>query len=477
MKDEFYNLTVKGNDLKTYIKRFQELAVLCPTMVPNFEKLVEVFIEGLPKSIEGNVTASKPQTWEEAITITQRLMDQVTKHNSMQGTNDHKRKFDDRRTFTNNNYQNNRNNNNNNRNNDHQQQQNKRQETVRAYIAAPTENSRYTGSFPLCKKCTLHHTGPYTVKCQTCNKVGHLTRNYRNKGPATGSNLQPVSVTCHACREKGHYRNQCPKANNNAYGRAYLLRDKNAHQDPYVVTGTFLLNQHLAKVLFDSGADKSFVSISLASMLNIPPITLDTTTTYDIKMADRNLVGTNTVIQGCTLILLNKHFKIDRMPIKLGSFDVIIGVDWLSKYHARIICDEKVVHIPIDCETLIIRDVERTKEFTFGTARLKQSRNLASVLHRIEIRNSWTRSATIGDLFKDFFEDCKKSLTKLPQKTRAISCGENKWKLPMLKQKLCKVLILALPEGNDDFVVYCDASLQGLGAVLMQREKVIAYAS
>ncbi|GJT37084.1 reverse transcriptase domain-containing protein [Tanacetum coccineum] len=255
---------------------------------------MEVFIGGLPKSIKGNVTASKPQTLEEAITITQRLMDQVTKHNSVQGTNDHKRKFDDRRTFTNNNYQNNRNNNNNNRNNDHHQQQNRRQETVRAYAATPTENSRYAGNLPLCKRCILHHTGPCTVKCQTCNK-------------------------------KGHYKNQCPKANNSAHERAYLLRDKNAHQDPNIVMGTFLLNQHLARVLFDSGADKSFVSISLASMLNIPPITLDTT--YDIEMADGNLVGTNTVIQGCTLILLNQPFEIDLMPIKLGSFDVVIVME------------------------------------------------------------------------------------------------------------------------------------------------------
>ncbi|GKA91990.1 retrovirus-related pol polyprotein from transposon TNT 1-94 [Tanacetum coccineum] len=77
MEDEFYNLTVKGNDLKTYVRRFQELAVLCPTMVPNSEKLMEVFIGGLPRSIEGNVTTSKPQTLEEAITITQRLMDQL----------------------------------------------------------------------------------------------------------------------------------------------------------------------------------------------------------------------------------------------------------------------------------------------------------------------------------------------------------------------------------------------------------------
>ncbi|GJU77064.1 putative reverse transcriptase domain-containing protein [Tanacetum coccineum] len=140
--------------------------------------------------------------------------------------------------------------------------------------------------------------------------------NCRNNGLATGSNLQPVFVTCHACGEKGHYKSQCSRANNNAHGRAYLLRDKNAHQDPNIVMGTFFLNRHLARVLFDSGADKSF---------------------------------------GCTMILLNQPFEIDLMPIKLGSFNVVIGMDWLSKYHARIICDEKVIHIPIDGETSIIR--------------------------------------------------------------------------------------------------------------------------
>nr|GFB84514.1 reverse transcriptase domain-containing protein [Tanacetum cinerariifolium] len=76
MEDEFYNLVVKENDLRTYIRRFQELALLCPNMVPNSEKLKEGFIGGLPRSIEGNVTALKPQTLEEVITITQRLMEQ-----------------------------------------------------------------------------------------------------------------------------------------------------------------------------------------------------------------------------------------------------------------------------------------------------------------------------------------------------------------------------------------------------------------
>ncbi|GJR48829.1 hypothetical protein Tco_1316932 [Tanacetum coccineum] len=187
MEDEFYGLTVNGSDLKTYIRRFQELAFLCPNMVPNSEKLMEAFIGGLPQSIEGNVTALKPQTLEEATNITHRLMDQIIKRNSVKETNDHKRKFDDRRNTTNNNnysnnhdkdnYPNDRNNNNhsnnhinknnypdnhnnNNRNNDHHPQQNGRHEIFKA-----TGNRGYNGPHPLCRKCTLHHTGPCTVKC------------------------------------------------------------------------------------------------------------------------------------------------------------------------------------------------------------------------------------------------------------------------------------------------------------------------
>ncbi|GJU37216.1 reverse transcriptase domain-containing protein [Tanacetum coccineum] len=200
MEDEFYNLVVKGNDLKTYIRRFQELAVLCPNMVPNSEKLMEAFIGGLPQSIEGNVTASKPQTLEEATNIAHRLMDQIIKHDSVQETNNHKRKFEDKRnTIENNNYpkyrnnnnhSNNRNNdnyqnnhNNHNRNNDYHHQQNRRQETIRTYPA-----KRYHGYLPLCTRCTLHHTGVCTVKCRTCNEVGHLTRNCRDKRSTAENN-------------------------------------------------------------------------------------------------------------------------------------------------------------------------------------------------------------------------------------------------------------------------------------------------
>ncbi|GJS99441.1 reverse transcriptase domain-containing protein [Tanacetum coccineum] len=211
MEDEFYNLSVKGNNHKPYIRRFQELAVLCPNMVPNTEKLLEVFISGLPRSIEGNVTALKPQTLEEATNIAQRLMDQIIKHDSVQETNDRKRKLEDERnTIINNNYQNNYNN-----NNDYHQQQNKKQETFKTYAAT----NGYTGNLPLCKRCRLHHTGPCSVKCQVCNKIGHQTKYCKNKRPTTRNDLQTVSVICNACGKKEHYANQRSKANNWATGK------------------------------------------------------------------------------------------------------------------------------------------------------------------------------------------------------------------------------------------------------------------
>nr|GEV22028.1 putative ribonuclease H-like domain-containing protein [Tanacetum cinerariifolium] len=244
MENEFYHMTVKGNDLKTYVRRFQELVTLCPTMVSNSKKMMEAFIGELHRSIEGNVIASKPQTLEEAINIAQRLMNQVTKHTLVQVPSDHKQKFDDRRTF-NNNY---RNTNTNNCYNNYQPQQNQRQEAVRAYATTPAKNNGYNRNSPLCKKCILYHTGPCTAKCNTCNKVGHLTKNCNNKGPATGSNLLPVTVTCHACGGKRELCKSCRKTtNNNAQERSYMQRDINAHQNPNVVTGLSSYYQRFIK--------------------------------------------------------------------------------------------------------------------------------------------------------------------------------------------------------------------------------------
>ncbi|GKE16919.1 reverse transcriptase domain-containing protein [Tanacetum coccineum] len=293
-------------------------------------------------------------------------------------------------------------------------------------------------------------------------------------------------------------------------------------------------------------------------------------------MVDENLVNRNTVIQGATLPLLNQPFKIDLMSIKLGSFDVVIGMDWLSKYHAIIICDEKVIHIPINDETLIIRVMEKksdekrlediqvvrkfpevfpenlpglppvrqelsdqfqeladrgfirpstspwgapvlfvkTKDGSFRMCLSVYSKiDLRSGYHQLRVRDEdisktafrtryghygfqvmpfgLTNAPTVFmDLmnqirqflglagyyqrFIKYFSKIAKSLTELTQKNKKYIWGKDQeTAFQLLKQKLCEAPILALPEGNDDFVVYCDASHQGLGAVLMQREKHI----
>nr|GFA88109.1 putative reverse transcriptase domain-containing protein [Tanacetum cinerariifolium] len=82
---------------------------------------------------------------------------------------------------------------------------------------------------------------------------------------------------------------------------------------------------------------------------------------YDVELADGRIVGLNTIIRGCTLNFLNHPFNIDLMPVEIGSFDVIIGMDWLEKYQAVIVYAEKIVRIPWGNETLIIRGDERDR--------------------------------------------------------------------------------------------------------------------
>ncbi|GKD53296.1 putative reverse transcriptase domain-containing protein [Tanacetum coccineum] len=275
-----------------YCPRTKELAVLCPNMVPNTEKFMEVFIRGLPRSIKGNVTTSKPQTLEEAITITQRLM---------------------------------------------------HQETFRSYAATPTKNSRYTGSLPLCRMHLASQGNLDNVQVSDLQYGGsyEITVNAEIKGPATGSNQQPVSIICHACGKKGHYNYKYSKTNNNAHRRAYLL-SQGIHVDPAKIEAV-------------------------------------------------------------------KNWASPTTPIEIRQF---LG---LAGYYRRFIKD---------------------------------------------------------------FQKIAKPLTKLTQKNKKYIWEEDqKSAFQLRKQKHYEAPILALPKGNDDFVVNCDASLQGLGAVLMQKEKVIAYAS
>ncbi|GJU13995.1 reverse transcriptase domain-containing protein [Tanacetum coccineum] len=300
---KLWNHMVKGVDITTYNRRFQELAILCPAMVPTIEKLLERYVWGLPQPIQGNVTSFDLATIDEAMRMARRLMDQVVRAGTvLVHDNNHNRNHNNNNPNTNNNNNNNNkrrwndnrrgdnnNPNNQNRNINHHNQQNHRQENARGYatvVAALVGGRGYAGNLPLCNRCKLHHTGPCTIKCTNCQKVGHQTKDYRGKGPATGANTQPI-LTCFGCGEHGHFKNQCPQNNGQqqqggARGKVYVLGDKNAQQDPNVVTGMFLLNNHYAKTLFYSGADKSFVSTTFVSLLNITPTTLDTAFTIEL---------------------------------------------------------------------------------------------------------------------------------------------------------------------------------------------------
>ncbi|GKD46204.1 putative reverse transcriptase domain-containing protein [Tanacetum coccineum] len=140
---------------------------------------------------------------------------------------------------------------------------------------------------------------------------------------------------------------------NGVTAKAYAIGRGGTTPNSNIVTGTFLLNNCYATMLFDSGADRSFVSTTFSALLDVAPSTLDTS--YAIELADGRISETNIVLRGCTLGLLGHPFDIYLMPIELGSFDVIISMDWLAKYHALIVCDEKVVRIPYEDEVLIIR--------------------------------------------------------------------------------------------------------------------------
>ncbi|GJY01368.1 putative reverse transcriptase domain-containing protein [Tanacetum coccineum] len=135
--------------------------------------------------------------------------------------------------------------------------------------------------------------------------------------------------------------------------RAYALGGRYASPDSNIITGTLLLNNRYATILVNTDADRSFVSNTFSALINIIPTTLESH--YDVELADRKIIRVNTIICGCTLNFMNHPFNIDLMPVPLGSFDVIIGMDWLTKYHGVIICDEKIVRVPFGKEMLIFQ--------------------------------------------------------------------------------------------------------------------------
>nr|GEU41223.1 reverse transcriptase domain-containing protein [Tanacetum cinerariifolium] len=241
-------------------------------------------------------------------------------------------------------------------------------------------------------------------------------------------------------------------------------KEGNASRDPdsNVVTGTFLLNNRYASILFDTGADRSFKSIAFSSLIDIIPTPLGNG--YDVELADGKIVGVDTIMRGCTLSFLKNPFNIDLIPVKLGSFDVIIGMYWLRRHLVVIVCDEKLVQIPYGNETLNFRGDESNdgRESRLTVISLEFQIDLipgAAPVARAPYRLAPSEMKELSEQLQELSEKGFKRPSSSP------------WGAPVI------VPILALPEGSEDFVVYCDASHKGLWVVQMQRENVIAYAS
>nr|GEV68261.1 putative reverse transcriptase domain-containing protein [Tanacetum cinerariifolium] len=244
------------------------------------------------------------------------------------------------------------------------------------------------------------------------------------------------------------------------------------------------------------GLDKSFVNTSFSHLIDIDSVRLNTS--YEVELADGRVASTNIVLKGCTINLVGRLFKIDLMPIELGTFDVIIGMDRLVEQDTVIVCGKKVVHVPYKNKTLVVegdREKQLQELSEKGFIRPSSSPWGAPVLfvkkkdgsfrmcidyrelNKLTVKNRYLLPR-IDDLFDQLQGSSVYQRSTYERKNKKFEWEtEAEEAFQTLKQKLCCVPILALPEGSDDFVVYCDASFRGFGAVLMQREKVIAYAS
>ncbi|XP_071715089.1 uncharacterized protein [Rutidosis leptorrhynchoides] len=199
------------------------------------------------------------------------------------------------------------------------------------------EYSGYKGKFPLCAKCNRHHPEDCLKKYDKCKRNGHLADECK-----IGTNM------CYRCGKEGHFRKDCPtasKTNEPARGRAFNINFSEARHDPKLVTGTFLLYNQRVYVLFDSGADRSFVSRDFCH--NLKNVVSSLENLYSIELGNGNLMSADKVYCDCTLTLAGMSFKINVIPIKLGSFDLVVGMDWLAKNRADIVGHQKAIRIPV----------------------------------------------------------------------------------------------------------------------------------
>ncbi|GKE65228.1 putative reverse transcriptase domain-containing protein [Tanacetum coccineum] len=320
MENELWNLKVKDINLTAYNQRFQELILLCPEMVPNTDRLLERYIEGLPLNIKGNVTSSKPVDLHEAIEMAQGLMYQRQQGCLQLG----------------------------------------RVLTVANYLTAESvDDTTLTRALVLVTTVEGQDIRSNTAEPHLVPRAkADLEAKEDSEVMSLVSDVAKKDITRTSRQNQGNHKGNNQASTNTqggrrAPGRVYSLCTEAAVKDNNVVNGTFLINNVYASVLFDTGADRSFVSYAFNKYIDIHPTTLDTN--YSVELADGKSLTTNTILRGCTLNLQTHLFEIDLLPIELGSFNVIVGMDWMVEHRAKVVCYEKYIRVPYRNDMLIIQ--------------------------------------------------------------------------------------------------------------------------
>ncbi|GJR90511.1 putative reverse transcriptase domain-containing protein [Tanacetum coccineum] len=398
MEQELWTLTLKGDDIEAYNNRFHELALMCPELVPTKKKKIERYTRGFPKRIKGNITSSKPATMHDAINMACELVEQA--------------------------------------------------ETARVYAAALTENRGYAGNLPKCNRCNFHHSGRCPPKCQKCQRTGHLEKDCRAiLLGACNDFLQ--NATCYGCGEKGHLKNKCPKVGNQhnegARARAYVVVE-NPQQNPNVVTGTFLLNDHYACILFDSSAEKSFIAIKIVHI----PLPNSKILEVQGERPEKD--------PGSLVCIKTDEKKFDDIRV-VRDFPKVFPDDLSGLPPVR----EIKFRIDLIPEVQFLGHVVNYDGIHVDPSKVESIKNWKTPELTTEIC-SFLGLAGYYQRFIKNFSKIAKPLTLLTQKNKTYVWGNKQDEaFRILKEKLCNALVLALPDGPDDFVVYCDASKQAQG--------------
>ncbi|XP_052623234.1 uncharacterized protein LOC128128407 [Lactuca sativa] len=344
LEQELWTLTMKGSEIKAYTARFNDLAVMCPALVTPEYKKIERYIWGLASQIKGMVIASKPTTYDSTkriahqLTLTKIHGTEVVSKAESPKARTNKRKFNKKNP---------------------KQSSEKRQEVATDYATTTTIPTQPKSTW--CNHCNRQHPCDCFV-CTKCKKKGNTASYCRSTTPAT-INQQTNTGTgcgeerkCYECREVGHIKKECPKLRCQGgigRGRAFVIGSREAIQDPSVVYGTFLIDNLYASILFDSGADRSFITPTFRKLLSHKSSILKEI--YEVEIAKGQTEKTQEILENCLLTLNNYLFHVNLMPMPIGSFEVIIGMDWLCSHRAKILCHEKAIRLPLpNGEALVI---------------------------------------------------------------------------------------------------------------------------